>query len=268
MVFLEATCAGLLDPLAALWKNPFGVFSGTQAWKDVSPAEIGYDRGFYDYAAGTDGAVVPDKVFAELEREFPPHREVMAAHAFADWQKHKKFLLKFAEVLAIRSPLGMKHSELEARSLRGGTVLAVSEDRRRIDVDSLDLRPLPERAVRNFTVSQMLQRARTGQGGTKKLDWCLRYTEAESEGFCTTDQAVFAEGPLQVTDEHRRVSEELLLHPETLVSFPLCWQACLFGSPRKFDKAYDRVRSTQDVSALRAKQKQAANLFVVSPVVF
>lgn len=261
---------GFIGPSRASSEKPLCCFfKDTQEWEDVSPAEIGYEEGLYDYAPGDNGPAVthPDSVFSRLEREFPTHRNAMAANAFAEWQGHKQFLLEFAEMLPLRSPLGMEHFESEARALRGATVLAVSDDRRKITVDSLEMRPLPERAIRNFTVSKMLQQVTTGQGWATKLDWCLRYTDVETEGFCTTDQAIFVEGSLQSADPKGRLSEDILRHPDTLIFFPLCWQACLFGSPCRFDKAYDRA-IPQDIATLRGKQKHYASRFVASPVTF
>lgn len=258
--FVGPSRASLEKPLCCFFKD-------TEQWEDASAAEIGYDIGFYDYAAGTDGAATtpPDTVFARLEREFPLHREAMAANAFANWREHKQFLLEFAEMLASRSPLGMEHFEIDARSFRGATVLAVDNDRRTITPDSLEMRPLPERTVRNITVSRMLKKVEAGPGWAAKLDWCLRYTDVESEGFCTIDQAVFVEGSVPLADEHGRMTLDMLHHPNALVYFPLCWQACLFGSPLRFDDAYGRATGTR---ILRAQQKQQADKFLVSPVVF
>jgi hypothetical protein len=242
-------------------------FKDTEQWENVSAVEIGYDVGFYDYAAGTDisAAKDPDSTFGRLEREFPSHREAMAARSFANWQDYRDFLLEFAEMLALRSPLGMEHLAIEARGLRGATVAAVDYDRHTITPDSVEMRPLPERAVRNIAVTRMLQKVENPHNWTAKLDWCLRFTDVEGEGFCTNDQAVSVEGPLQLTDEHRRITEDILRHPDALVYFPLCWQACLFGSPRYFEQEYGR---STDIHVLRAKQKEFADKFVVSPVVF
>ncbi len=63
------------------------------------------------------------------------------------------------------------------------------------------------------------------------------------------------------------MSDDMLLHPDTVVFFPLCWQAFVFGSGCRFDKAYDRALPP-DIATLRAKQKQYAARFVASPVVF
>ena len=259
---------GFVGPSHEFQEKPLSCFfKDTEQWEDVSASEIGYEVGFYDYAAGTDHAAAknPDATFARMEREFPLRREEMIASDFTNWQEHKPFLLDFAEMLALRSPLGMGHFEIEARSFRGATILAVDYDRRTITPDSLEMRPLPDRAVRNITVSRMLQKVEAGRNWAAKLDWCLRYTDVESEGFCTTDQAVFAEGPLPPADEHGRVSDDMLHHPDALIYFPLCWQACLFGSPLRFNEAYGRAINTH---MLRAKQKEIADKFVVSPVKF
>ena len=247
-------------PLCCFWKD-------TQEWEDVSPAQIGYDCGFYDYADGTDGSAVSDadSTFARLEREFPVLRTAMSANNFEDWQDHKQFLLEFMQMLRARSPLGMRHFKVEARTVLGARVESVSEDRRTVTLDSLELRPLPERVVRNFHLSGILRDVAAGASWATQLDWCLRYTDDESEGFCTSDQAIFVEGALQLTDENGRMTVDLLRHPETLVYFPLSWQACLFGSPLRFDEAYDRARN---VDVLRGRQKERADKFIVSPVLF
>ena len=157
----------------------------------------------------------------------------------------------------------MQQFEAEARNLRGATVTAVSPDRRTLTLDSLELRPLPEQAIRNFTISKMLQDVRGGASWMTQLDWCLRYTDDENDPYCTTDQAVYVIG----TVEHMPISMDLLRHPDTVVIFPLCWQACLFGSTRRFDKPYDRADPRQ-LQSIRNEQKQYANRFVVSPVAF
>lgn len=236
-----------------------------QQWKNVSPKEVAYGEGFYDYADGTDYSAVthPDSAFARLEREFPVRREEMAADAFADWEKHKEFLLDFMQMMRARSPLAMQQREGEARNLRGATVTGVSPDGRTLTVDSLELRPLPEHFIRNFTISKMLQEVKAGASWMSEFDWCLRYTNEENYSFCTTDQAFFAEGTLK----HAPVTIDLVRHPDTLLFFPLSWQACLFGSSLRFDTAYDRA-DPRDIQTLRAKQKRYANRFVMSPVTF
>jgi hypothetical protein len=257
---------GFIGPSrASRFKQLCCFYTHTQQWENVSPKQIAYGEGFYDYAEGTDYSTVthPDSTFARLEREFPVRRAQMATHAFADWQQHKDFLLEFMQMMRARSPLAMQQYEAEVRNIRGATITSVSPDTRTVTLDSLELRPLPEHAIRNFTISKMLQDVKAGASWMTKLDWCLRYTAEENEPYCTIDQAIFVEG----TVENAPMTMDLLQHPDTVVFFPLCWQACLFGSPRQFDRAYDRAHPGQ-LQSLRTNQKRYANRFVVSPVVF
>jgi hypothetical protein len=186
----------------------------------------------------------------------------MAAGEFARWEQHRNFLLEFMQMMRARSPLAMQQYEAEARSLRGATITSVSPDARTVTLDSLELRPLPEHAIRNFSISKMLREVKAGASWMSDFDWCLRYTDDENEPYCTIDQAIFVEGTVDAP-----LTMDLLKHRDTLILFPLCWQACLFGSARRFDKSYDRA-DPRDIQTLRGKQKRQANRFVLSPVVF
>jgi len=257
---------GFIAPSRALEDKPLWSFQRhTQKWESLSTSEIAFGKGFYDHASGTDYSVVthPDSVFARLEREFPQRREQMAANQFATWQEHKNFLLEFMQMMRSRSPLAVQQQEAEVRKLRGSRITSVSPDVRSVQVDSLEPRPLPEHTVRNWTISRVLQDAQSGVSWMGGMDWCLRYTDDEAQPFCTTDQALIVIG----TAPDQPMSMEVLAHPDTVVIFPLCWRACIFGSPLKFDKPYDRAHPTQPAS-LRADQKRLAHRFVISPVVF
>lgn len=257
---------GFIGPSSAARFKPLCCFyAHTQQWENASPKQIAYGEGFYDYADGTDYSTVthPDSTFARLEREFPLRRDEMAANAFAGWQEHRDFLLEFMQMVRARSPLAMQQREAEARSLRGATVTGVNHDKRTITLDSLELRPLPEHTIRNFTISRMLQEVEAGASWMSEFNWCLRYTDAEGDSFCTTDQAIFVGGKI----EAEQVTMDLLHDHDTLLFFPLCWRACLFGRARPFDKSYDRA-DARDIRTLRGKQKRGADRFVVSPVEF
>jgi hypothetical protein len=253
---------GFIAPSRSEEQKPLSCFfRHQQKWKDVSSREIAFGKGYYDYADGTDYSVVnhPDSVFARLEREFPIRRTEMLATQFSTWEQHKDFLLEFMQMMRARSPLAMKQQEAAARQLRGATVTSVAPDRLSLTVDSLELKPLPEHAVRNFTISRMLEDVGSGASWMSNMNWCLRYTLDENDPFCTTDQALVIMG----TIPEQPIDNDLLAHPETIVIFPLCWQACLFGSPRKFDKSCD-VADPQQLASLRADQKRLCQRFVIA----
>jgi Protein of unknown function (DUF4238) len=257
---------GFIAPSRSRDQKPLSCFyRHQQRWESVSPREIAFGKGYYDYADGTDYSVVthPDSIFARLEREFPIRRNEMIGTLFGSWGEHKDFLLEFMQMMRARSPLAMQQQETAARQMRGATITSVAPDGHSISVDSAELRPLSENGVRNFTISRMLENVDSGIRWMGNMDWCLRYTLDEIDPFCTTDQALIVMG----TVPDAPMDLELLAHPETVVIFPICWQACLFGSPRKFDKAYDRAHPQQLIS-LRADQKRLAHRFVIAPRVF
>lgn len=257
---------GFIVPTRATRFRPLYCFDvRSRQWEERSPKEIAYGKGFYDYAEGTDYSVAthPDSVFARLEREFPQVRDEMAANAFAHWEKHKEFLKEFMQMLRARSPLAMRQQEAAARNVRASTVTHVSPDRKTITLDSLEGRPLPEQAVRNFAIRKMLEDVQGGASWMNQLDWCLRYTDNESEGVSTTDQAVIVSASIRAS----QITMDFLNHPDTLLVFPVCWQACLFGSTRNFDKSYDRI-DQKLLERIRSDQKRFADRLIISPATF
>jgi hypothetical protein len=262
---------GFIGPSRANEARPLFCFEKeTQQWRPASTKEIGQGEGFYDYSDGTDYSAVthPDSVFAKLEREFPSKRDQMARDNFASWEKHKDFLIEFMHMLRGRSPLAMEQQRAVVGSYRVARITSIvphptNPNLTGVVLDTMTPYPMPEPAVRNTTIGQMLADVQSGASWAKNMDWCLRYTDNEADPFCATDQAVIVEGKLQV----QAVTLELLAHPDTVVRFPLCWQACLFGTPLKFEKAYDRAHPQQLVS-LRNEQKQRCDRFVISPVMY
>lgn len=257
---------GFVAPSRANEDKPLWCFHRHwQRWESLSTSEVAFGRGFYDYASGTDYSVVthPDSAFARLEREFPLRRESMAANQFATWEQHKTFLLEFMQMMRARSPLAMQQQEAEVRKLRGAVITSIAPDRRSVTVDSLEPRPLPEHTVRNWTISRMLQDVQSGISWMSRMNWCLRFTDDENNPFCTTDQALLVIGTLP----EKQTDMELPFHRDTLVMFPLCWQACMFGTPQRFDRSYDRADPTQ-LRDLRSDQKRLSDRFVISPVKF
>lgn len=257
---------GFIAPSRASGAKPLSCFHRhTQKWESVSPSEIAFGNGFYDYASGTDFSAVtrPDSAFARLEREFPQRRKDMEANRFETWQQHKAFLLEFMQMMRARSPLAMQQQEAEVRTIRASTITSVSPGRGSVTVDSLEPRPLPEHTVRNWTISRVLQDVQAGVSWMANYDWCLRFTDDEREPFCTTDQALVVLG----TVPDQPTSMDVLFHSDTVAVFPLCWRACLFGSPLKFDKPYHKAHRNQLIS-LRDDQKRLANRFVISPLDF
>jgi hypothetical protein len=90
------------------------------------------------------------------------------------------------------------------------------------------------------------------------LHWCLRMTVNVKDPFVTCDGPVFMEG-------RTRQAADALGEAETLVFFPLCRQACLAGSPAKFDIQTDSL-TPRDMKKVRALYFKSAIRFVFSPL--
>ena len=261
---------GFICPSRAVEDKPLWHYDRyTKQWTTVATSEIGQGIGFYDYASGTDYSIVthPDSVWARLENDFPRVREELKANRFEQWETRKDLLLEFMQMLTARSPLAMQQHEVEVRKVRASVITNIAPDRKSVTVDSLVPRPLPEPKVRNWVISRMLEDVKAGVSWSSNLHWCLRYTDNEAEPFCTTDQAVVLRGEARGPAPNERVPLELVAHPASLVIFPLSWQACMFGSPLKFDKAYD-IADPRQLTDFRIEQKQNCNRFVLATIRF
>jgi hypothetical protein len=181
----------------------------------------------------------------------------MLQRNFKGWVKqHKAFLLGYMNMMRARSPLFIEQQTAQNRALRGATVTAVGPGNQ-ITVDSLELRALPERVVRNGVISQMRQEIDKGSEWMWNYNWCLRYTKDPANPFVTGMQPLVLEGPAPNT-------AEAITHPETTVWFPLCWQACLIGSPVRFDEGTDEADPTV-LAHVREIFKRPATDYVISP---
>ena len=249
---------GFIDPARSSLPKPLWHFDvETGVWTEKSTSEVGWERGFYDYADVQTEQVHPDLVFAKYEREFPLVRDHILRRRYKGWVKqHRGFLLAYMQMMRARSPLFIEHQTQQNRNLRGATVTSVGPGNR-ITVDSLELRPFPENVVRNGVINQMQQEIRKGPDWMWDFNWCLRYTNDPSHPFVTGPQPLVIEGPAPNT-------ADALRHPETTVWFPLCWQACLIGSLRRFDEGTYEAHPT----LLHHARKMFARIptgYVISP---
>jgi hypothetical protein len=102
-------------------------------WAEKSEAEVGWERGFYDYFDVTTDLEHPDVTFARYEREFPPVRDHMLQRNFKGWVKqHKPFLLGYMNMMRARSPLFTEQQTAQNRTLRGATITAVDHERNQV----------------------------------------------------------------------------------------------------------------------------------------
>jgi hypothetical protein len=113
-------------------------------------------------------------------------------------------------------------------------------------------------ALNNLTVSKMRADLLEVPQFFYDFDWCLRYTTDPAKPVITADEPIRLEGDVQ--------SEQLALgHFWTKIYFPLCWQACLIGSPKVL-LPKTRVFGPSQLGEIQRKYLGSSCRFVYSPV--
>jgi hypothetical protein len=158
-------------------------------------------------------------------------------------------------MMGVRSPLFREKKMAEGKTIEAFVVEEGYPDRNAIKVKSLTPSPVPPAFVRNRAITQMREETQKGAAWLADFHWALRYTDSIAEPFVTSELPFAAEGPPGDL-------KDVLAHPDTLLVFPLCWQACLFGSLRKFDTETDKF-NVADMRTTRRKYRAWGAVFTV-----
>ena len=229
-------------------------------WSERSTKQVGHRTGFYDYAGESpelDSLPSADSAFLELKNEFPVIRTRLLSKHFRDWRKHLGFLLRYMQMIRARSPLFFEQKEEEGKSLQTWTIKEVHPDGKTLTLTSMEPSPPPAPFIKNRTIAQMREEIQKGAAWLWDFNWCLRLCESVAEPFVTSEAPLVAEGPTPDV-------ALALQHPETVLYFPLCWQATLVGSRERFDVGTDRF-SSGDMRTFRRKYRHFAKDFLLSP---
>jgi hypothetical protein len=235
----QAYLRGFIDPARAKSPKPLWCFDlHKKRWRERSPKEIGYIDGFYDLATENTAAEHPDITFKRLENDFPVLRAQILRDGFNSWIEHKETLLAYMQMIRARSPLFFEQWREQTETFRFARVTEVLADGRSAKVDSVNGRPMTEGEIQDWTISKMREEIKKGPDWLSDFHWALRYTESTSDPVIATETTFVLIGH----SAHKSISEALQAS-ETLVCFPLCWQACLLGSKSLFDVETDRFDS-------------------------
>lgn len=226
-------------------------------WSERSPREVGYRVGFYDFATAEVGLESADSTFAELERTFPRVCRELISNNFQNWKDHRDFLLRYVQMIRARGLLFFNHKHAEGRNLRAWVVEEVSPDRRSVKVRSMVPEPLSDASIKNRTLAEMRAEIKKGAAWLNDFNWTLRLCQSVADPFVISEMPFMASGPCPM-------SEEALRHPETLLFFPLCWQACIIGSRQFFDHETG-IFLQEDMRRARKIYRETADLFILSP---
>jgi Protein of unknown function (DUF4238) len=245
---------GFISPSRAELQKPLWYFDvHLKQWSELSPAEIGFERGFYDSRGLETNIETADQVFAEFERTFPLVRDKMVADQFSNWTDHLDFLLRYFQMMRARSPLAFEQRQARDRNRQFLKVVKVSGR-------ALTYEPAqPTDAwLKDKAIAEMREEIQKGADWLNRFDWALRYSASPEVPFILSDTPCIVEGKFSTL-------EEAMQRPDTLIVFPLCWQACLFGSLARFDVKTDEF-SSEDLQIMHRKHFDKAREFVVSPV--
>jgi hypothetical protein len=249
---------GFIDSARWNHKQPLWHFDiPNLVWSEKSPREVGYRLGFYDYTTAQIGLETADKAFAELENTFPKVCRELVSRQFANWKEHRDMLLRYAQMLRARSLLFFSQKRVEGQNLRAWIVEDVSRDRMSVKVKSMTPEPLPDGFIRNWTINQMRDEIKKGAAWLNEFNWALRYCDSPSTPFIVSEFPVLLHG-------RQSRAEDAFRDPESLLIFPLCWQACLIGSRQYFEIDTDKF-GLQDMLRAQKIYRQSAELFILSP---
>jgi Protein of unknown function (DUF4238) len=250
---------GFIDPARESLPQPLWRFDiSFKKWSMKSTKQVGYEEGFYDYAGEKDvskSVEVADGAFLDLENQFPLIRARLLSKGFKNWQKHLGFLLRYMQMIRARSPLFFAQKEEEGKSLLTSVIKEVHPDGKTLTVG--DPKPLSAPLIKNRAINHMREEIAKGADWLWDFNWAIRYCESVAAPFVTSEAPFIVEGS---TTE----IVQAIKHPDTLLVFPLCWQACMFGSLQRFHKGTDKLES-EDMKVIRRKYRHFAQVFLLSP---
>lgn len=254
---------GFIDPSRIDHPRPLWCFDIAKSrWFAKSPKQAGHRGGFYDYVHA--GAMLEnesaDSAFLRLENDYPRIREELVSTGFKNWTDHLKFLLTFMQMMRARSTLFREQKTMEGKSLLAYEIEEVYHDRNAVKVKSMTPQPVSAAFIKNRAITQMRQEIKKGAAWLQDFHWALRYCESVTVPF------VISELPFTIEGSTTEL-EEAIRRPDTLLIFPICWQACLFGSLRRFDVETDKF-GVEDMRSTRRKYRAWAKSFILSPVQF
>lgn len=241
-----------------------------RTWFETSIGNVAAENGYYDYALDGEPDETADQAFSEFEANFPPFRREMAASQFSMWTKHRDFLVRYAQMLRARSTLFREHI---LKDLGNATFMQLGEELERrpsltrpgefeFKYRYSEFKPHNEQHrggfFKNISITKMRQEITRGACDFASWHWCLRFTTDVTKPFVTSDNAVGLMGPAPSL-------AEAMAHPDTLFLFPFCWQACLLGSPRKFDVETDAIDQALRAELQRLYLNENSCRFAYSP---
>jgi len=139
-------------------------------------------------------------------------------------------------------------------------ITSIDETRTKITYDNSQ--PLTEDEVHNFTLIKMREEFARGAAWMADFCWQMRSTFDPYNPVVTSEQPLFVKG--EKTQTERAMTMDVLTHDASVIYFPLCWQACIVGSAKPFDRDLEPFEQS-DLTELRHIVAEMAPEYVISP---
>lgn len=249
---------GFIDPRRLSEQQPLWHFDIPNAiWSERSPREVGYRFGFYDFAKSVLSVESVETSIRQLENTFPLVRQDLIVKKFQNWKNYQDFLLQYMQMMRARSLLFFEEQHATGKNLRAFTIEEIADDGRSIKLGFMTPELLSEESIKNRAIAEMLTEIKKGAAWLNEFNWALRYCETAACPFVIRETPIIFHGPQATTEQAFR-------DPESLLFFPLCWQACRIGSRQRFHVDTDMFANA-DLARIQRMYRGSGKLFLLSP---
>ena len=238
-------------------------------WFQSTTEDVACERGYYDYSEGVVPDQTADQALREYEDDFPKLRRELLATNFTMWRRNLPFLLRYINSIRVRSRLFRQHV---LQSFEQQPPMVVGEIHENVPHTKIDgelanarsLKPMEQTGERlqiaynDLSISKMRADILEVPKFFFEYSWSLRYTTNPNNPVITADDAIHLEFPFDQPNQALR-------HFQSRLHFPLCWQACLIGSPHQ-QLPNTKVFSPARLSELRRKYLRSLCRFAYSPI--
>jgi len=107
------------------------------------------------------------------------------------------------------------------------------------------------------------KRKAEGEDWMENFKWCLRYTRSVADPFVTGTQPIVVEGRYPAVEDAPPL-QKAMKDRNTVIWFPLCWQACLVGAVDRFDEGTAEAPSSL-LNHMRGMFRRPSSGYVISP---
>ena len=237
----QAYLRGFIHPQRQDHPRPLWVLDvNRRKWDEKSPSQIGWERGFYDYAPGSNPDATAEDAFRRLENDFPRIRDRLRTNGHQSWTEHQDMLVDFAVMMAARSPIFRTQAVSQVRSsLAAGSTSDV--------------------LAKHFSITSMRTEMRRRSQEWNKYHWVLSCTKDPEHPFIASDQVVGMWG-------NALTSVDALQQNDFWMWCPLSWDMCLIASSQPLDAEPTVALLPEHIAELQTLTRQQATRFVVASV--